>query len=381
MNRSKTQLSGILVGWGLLGWLACLAGPALQAAEMSGSGDVKLEPIVVGQPLRVEVQPTKFKLETPRREMHLVVSGFYAGDIVQDLTRAAKFTSTDPGVVKLEGAVALPVGNGRAEIKIDVGSHQLSVPVEVSGQQTPEQVSFNYGAQVALTKQGCNQGACHGSPSGKGGFRLSLRAYDAVLDTETLIRESFNRRTNLLEPERSLLLRKPLMEVAHGGGRRLSKSDPSYEVLHDWIAQGCLPDPADAPTCVKVDVYPRQRVLHRPAHTQQLLVLAHFSDGSVRDVTSQAAYSSSDEAVAMVDGAGMVVAGDRGEAAVLVRYLEQMSTSSLMFIKDIPGFRWPSPPENNFIDQALCSRSCGSCRLCPAKCAATRSSCDASIST
>ena len=101
----------------------------------------------------------------------------------------------------------------------------------------------------------------------------------------------------------------------------------------------------------QVEVYPKQRVYHRPAHTQQLVVLAHFSDGSVRDVTSLASYSSSDEAVATVDGAGMVVAGDRGEAAVLVRYLEQMSTSSLMFIKDIPGFRWPNPPENNFVDK------------------------------
>jgi hypothetical protein len=55
--------------------------------------------------------------------------------------------------------------------------------------------------------------------------------------------------------------------------------------------------------------------------------------------------------VATVDGAGLVVAGDRGEAAVLVRYLEQMSTSSLMFIKDIPNFKWPNPPENNFIDK------------------------------
>ena len=92
-------------------------------------------------------------------------------------------------------------------------------------------------------------------------------------------------------------------------------------------------------------------MLHRPAHTQQLVVLAHFSDGSVRDVTSQASYSSSDEAVATVDGAGLVIAGDRGEAAVLVRYLEKMETSSLMFIKDIPGFRWPNPPENNFVDR------------------------------
>ena len=118
------------------------------------------------------------------------------------------------------------------------------------------------------------------------------------------MREAFNRRTNLYEPENSLLLRKPLMEVAHGGGRRLKKTDAGYEVLRDWIAQGCQVDPADAPTCVKLEVYPRERILKRPAHTQQLVALAHFSDGSVRDVTSLAVFSSSDEAVATVDADG-----------------------------------------------------------------------------
>jgi hypothetical protein len=326
-------------------WLAL--GPAL---PVRASSDVKLEPIVVGRPQKIEVQPQAIELASPRREMHVVVSGLYAGGAVQDLTRVATITAADPGIVAVEHGVVRPLTNGQTQLNVEVGGHTLHIPVRVSGQQTADPVSFNYGALVALTKQGCNQGACHGSPSGKGGFRLSLRAYDPVLDTETLIREAFNRRTNMYEPENSLLLRKPLMEIAHGGGRRLSKNDASYQLLRDWIAEGCRPDAQGAPTCVKVDVYPRQRVLHRPAHTQQLLVLAHFSDGSVRDVTSMAAYSSSDEAVATVDSDGHVAAGDRGEAAILVRYLEKMETSSLTFLKDIPGFKWPNPPENNFVD-------------------------------
>jgi hypothetical protein len=348
-HRSNRRRAGSLV-LAAAAMAAMLAPAGLRASESSTSDDVVLEPIVVGTPERIDVQPPRFKLESARRHMHLVVSGFYAGGTVQDLTRVAEYSSNNPSVVKIQQGIAVPVANGRAEIEIRVGALKQVVPVEVSGQQVPERVSFNYGALVALTKQGCNSGACHGSPSGKGGFRLSLRAYDPVLDTETLVREAFNRRTNLYEPEASLLLRKPLMEVAHGGGRRLHKSDASYELLRDWIAEGCQNDLPEAPTCVKVDVYPRQRVLHRPAHTQQLLVLATFTDGSVRDVTSLAAFSSSDEAVATVDEKGFVVAQDRGEAAILVRYLEKMETSSMMFLKDIKGFRWPKPKENNFVD-------------------------------
>lgn len=333
---------------GLIGaMLLALVCPAISTADEENG----LEPIVVGNPERIEVQPTKFKLDTPRREMRLVVTGYYPGGIVQDLTRAAQFATSNAKVARIEEGIVLPTGNGQADIAVTVGGKSEKVSVEVANQEKPEQVSFNYGTLVALSKQGCNSGACHGSPSGKGGFRMSLRAYDPVLDTDTLIREAFNRRTNQYEPEQSLLLRKPLMEVAHGGGRRLKKTDPSYELLYDWIQQGCHSDPADAPTCVKVDVYPRQRILHRPAHTQQLLVLATFSDGSVRDITKVACYSSSDEAVATVDENGLVVGQDRGESAILVRYLEKMETSSMMFLKDIKGFKWTNPPENNFVDK------------------------------
>jgi hypothetical protein len=309
------------------------------------------EPIVVGTPERIEVYPPQVKLASTRARMQLIVTGYYADGGVQDLTRAAQFVSTGEQVAKLSEGAVLPVANGTADVLVQVANQEVKVPVEVVGQETPERVSFNYGALVALSKQGCNQGACHGSPSGKGGFRLSLRAYDPALDQVTLVREAFARRANPMDPENSLLLQKPLMQVAHGGGQRLRKSDPSYDVLRDWIAQGCQFDPADSPTCVKVDVYPRQRILHRPAHTQQIHVLAHFSDGSTRDITQLASYSSSDDAVASVDANGLVVGNDRGEAAILVRYLDKIETAYMMFLKDVPGFAWNDPPENNYVDK------------------------------
>ncbi|HEV3024531.1 MAG TPA: DUF1549 domain-containing protein [Pirellulales bacterium] len=324
---------------------------ALAAEGAAASAETALEPIVVGTPEKIEVYPPSFKLGSTRARMHVVVSGYYAGGAVQDLTRAAEFASTNEGVVKIVGGTAVPVANGQAEVVCRVAGQELKVPVEVAGQEAAERVSFNYGTLAALSKQGCNSGACHGSPSGKGGFRMSLRAYDPTVDMVTLVRESFNRRTNAFEPENSLLLKKPLMEVAHGGGRRIRKGDPSYAILRDWIAQGCQVDPPEAPTCVKVEVYPRQRILNRPAHTQQLHVLAHFSDGTVRDITDLAAFSSSDEAVATVDANGLVVGHDRGEAAILVRYLEKIETAYLMFLKEVPGFAWNNPPEQNYVDK------------------------------
>ncbi|HWB00742.1 MAG TPA: DUF1549 domain-containing protein, partial [Pirellulales bacterium] len=301
--------------------------------------------------VRLEVTPKQFKLDSPERHVHLIVTGHNQAGQTIDLSRDAKFASSNQRVIVVENGIALPRGNGKATVVVTAGDQHAEATIEVTHFERPEPVSFQYGTLVALTKQGCNQGACHGSPSGKGGFRLSLRAYDPVLDSDTLVRETFNRRVNPMEPETSLLLRKPLMELAHGGGRRLTKNSASYAILRDWIAEGCNGDPENAPRCVRLEVFPRKRALNRPAKTQQMLALAHFSDGSIRDVTELAQFSSSDEAVATVDEHGLVTSENRGESAILVRYLEIMETSYLTFLEEVEGFRWPNPPESNFVDK------------------------------
>ena len=311
-----------------------------------------LEPVQVGTPERIEVYPAEIKLSGPRQRMQLVVTGHYAGGVVQDLTRVAEFVSSDEAIVKIAEARVAPQGDGAAEIVVKVGGQQAKVAVAVSGQGQPEPVSFEYGTLAALSKQGCNAGACHGSPSGKGGFRLSLRAFDPTLDRLTLIREDFGRRTNPLDPAASLLLLKPLMKVPHGGGLKLHSTDPSYAILRDWIAEGCRLDPPEAPRCVSIQVYPPSgRILKRPAHTQQLSVLATFSDGSVRDITQLAVYTSSDTEVADVTVDGLVVGQDRGESAVVVRYMEFIESVFITFVRDIEGFAWTNPATNNYVDE------------------------------
>src|SRR5207247_4086283 len=46
----------------------------------------------------------------------------------------------------------------------------------------PVRVSFRHDVEAVLSKAGCNAGTCHGSPTGKNGFRLSLRGYDPEFD-------------------------------------------------------------------------------------------------------------------------------------------------------------------------------------------------------
>ncbi|MCA9145298.1 MAG: DUF1549 domain-containing protein [Planctomycetaceae bacterium] len=321
---------------------------------LTRADDFKLEPVQVGEPQRIEVFPPAIKLNGVREQMQIVVTGFYPDGSVQDLTRAAEFASSNAEVFNLKGSVAHPKADGSADLKVSVGGQEASVAVSVANQGAPQPVSFEYGTLAALSKQGCNAGACHGSPSGKGGFRLSLRAFDPELDKLTLIHEDFGRRTNSIEPAESLLLLKPLMKVPHGGGLKIHANDSAYEVIRDWISEGCNLDPPEQPRVVKLEVYPPSgRLLKRPAHTQQLAVLAHYADGSVRDVTELAVYSSSDEAVASITENGLVVGKDRGESAVIVRFMEFIESSFVTFVRDIEGFAWNNPPINNYIDEAV----------------------------
>src|SRR5438128_6836574 len=81
-------------------------------------------------------------------------------------------------------------------------------------------VSFRREIIPAITRAGCNAGTCHGTPSGKNGFALSLRGYDPALDYRALTHQAAGRRLDRLQPDASLLLLKATARIPHEGGRR-----------------------------------------------------------------------------------------------------------------------------------------------------------------
>src|SRR5258705_13153395 len=103
------------------------------------------------------------------------------------------------------------------------------VPSAVRASEPP--VSFRTDVIAALSRAGCNSGACHGSPQGKNGFRLSLRGQDPDLDFASLTKDQGGRRVNRVAPEDSLVLLKAGGRVPHGGGKLLGRNDPAFKVI------------------------------------------------------------------------------------------------------------------------------------------------------
>ena len=115
-------------------------------------------------------------------------------------------------------------------------------------------------------------------------------------------------------------------------------------------------DPSTLPALKKVEVLPHSRIQTAPARWQQLAVLAHFSDGSVRDVTRLTVFSSSDDAIARVDGNGLVEMRQPGEAAILCRYLDVIQCVRMTYLEPRPDFQWSNPPAHNDVDRHVFSK-------------------------
>ena len=306
-----------------------------------------------GKPV-LEVWPKEIPLFSKRARVQIVVTERWASGETIDLTRSARVESNDEAIVTVKNGMATPHGNGKAILNVSAAGQVALVPVVVSNFEKSDPIRFRYETLAVLTKQGCNAGSCHGSPKGKGGFSLSLFAYSPEIDEESLIRDGLGRRTNPQDPDASLMIRKPMLRIPHVGGKKLRRTDEAYRTLHQWILEGANGLATNEPTCVRIQVYPKaSRVLDlsREGRTaQQLSVLAHFDDGSVRDVTRIATYGTSHDEVATVGPSGLVTAHQAGLSAVTIRYLEHLESVYFTAVRPVDGFEWTPQPEANFVD-------------------------------
>ena len=307
----------------------------------------------VGHPVSLVVQPETIRLAGPRAMRQILVTGRYSDGSERDLTHFCDLQVEAPDLVKISrGGLLRPQRVGETALVIQAGERTARVPIVVTDFDKPQPVSFRHEFIAALNVAGCNAGACHGIPSGRGGFKLSLRGYDPAADFIELTNSAQGRRTNRFDAEASLILKKGLGQIPHAGGPRLlSVNTVPQEIVRAWLVDGVRDDSADLPAMTKIEVLPGSRVQIAPARWQQLAVLAHFADGSVRDVTRLTAFSSSDDSIAGVDANGLVEMKQTGEAAILCRYLSIIECARLTYLEPQPSFVWPNPPANNDVDR------------------------------
>lgn len=270
-----------------------------------------------------------------------------------DVTHEVQYTSTPAGILAVDNTgLVTPTADGRATITAQLaGGGQATVEATVEGFVDDPPLNFPNQIVPIFTKLGCNAGGCHGKASGQNGFRLSLLGFEPGEDYEHIVKEARGRRLFPAAPERSLLLLKPLNAVPHGGGQRLEHDAPEYRLLERWIAQG-MPFGRDSdPRVARIEVLPETAVMSRHG-AQQLAVLAHYSDGSIEDVTRRAQFDPNDAEMAEITPTGLVKTLDlTGDVAVMARYQGYVGVfrASVPFGASVENL----PPAKNFIDEAV----------------------------
>ncbi len=216
-------------------------------------------------------------------------------------------------------------------------------------------LSFRHDVLPVLSKAGCNSGGCHGALAGKGGFRLSLNAYDPATDHYNITRENRGRRIEFADPARSLFVIKPTAAVRHKGGKPLHEDSDAYKLLIEWIQQGAPGPSTDDTELNRIELSPALSQLNK-GDTQPLTVHAFFSDGTKRDVTRWARFTPTDATIAEVDEAtGLAKVIGYGEGAISVWYSGQIALARITspWPSVIPDEVFARTPKRNVIDKRV----------------------------
>ncbi|QDU62101.1 Bacterial Ig-like domain (group 2) [Planctomycetes bacterium Pan216] len=336
-----------------VGILVALAGAALFLSSATRA-DAPKPAATTSRPDGIALLPAQVRLHGPRASQQLIVERVGGGRYVGQIGEGVTITSSNPKIVTIKEGRAFPVGDGTATLTASAGSHQATATVVVEKSGAPYDWSFRNHVQSVLTKTGCNSGACHGAQAGKKGFKLSLRGYDSEGDFDVITRQARGRRVSRTDPGRSLLLTKATATMPHGGGPRIEPGSLEYDVVSDWIAGGCIPPTEDDAEIERIEFVPPAAIL-QPKDKQQLVVLAHFSDGHVEDVTGWSKYTTANGDVATIDDEGLLTVTGNGEGAISAWYLNKLAKAAITspYNNAIDDYVFENAIKRNFIDELV----------------------------
>ncbi|TVP96295.1 MAG: DUF1553 domain-containing protein [Planctomycetaceae bacterium] len=212
-------------------------------------------------------------------------------------------------------------------------------------------VHFDTEIIPVLTRAGCNAGACHGAAAGRGGFRLSLLGADPAADHESIVHQFEGRRVHPVDPELSLLLRKPTGGLDHGGDVVLREDGPGFERIMSWIRAG---SPRGAPrTLTAFEVMKEASIGDELPVEVPLRAVASFDGGPPEDVTRWTLWTSTDPSAVRVESDHVVKLSRPGQHVLIGRFLDRVV--AVRFSVPLPAepVDLTAEPRNGFIDDEV----------------------------
>ncbi len=336
----RTALSAVLLFAFFNAWLTS----EIAAAEFPGLGPK-------GDLVRIEFESagaTALVGQNARKQ--LLVTGIYSSGQKHDFSHDVTYSLDAPNVVRVDkDGLVIPLADGSATITATESSGK-SATIALTASHCAEELPVNFKNEIVpiFTKLGCNAGGCHGKADGQNGFKLSLLGFYPEEDYEYLVHEDRGRRVFPADPDYSLLLQKPANVLPHGGGQRMSPGSYEWELISRWIRQGMPYGAETDPVLERIEAVPAVREMNVRTR-QQLSVIAHYSDGSIRDVTRLASYDANYPEMAVSTSFGRITVEDvPGEVAMMVRFQGQVGVFRAIIPQGLPVPL--TPPEKTFID-------------------------------
>jgi hypothetical protein len=307
--------------------------------------------------VKISVVPPKVRLSGRGMGQRFRVFGYDRDGKVKDVTDSAQISKTGGGGgVRIDEKVheITASANGELQVTATVGGLKGAMNVTVQDVEKNPEWSFANEIVPIFTKKGCNTGGCHGSPSGRGGFRLSLFGYEPDYDYDMITKDKNGIRISKAQPATSLILQKPIMKVPHGGGPRFKEGDEFYTRILDWLKAGAPKQPEFDPRLSHIEIYPTEWTLDKPDQKQPIVVMAVRDDGTTQDVTQYARYTSNDDQVAEVDDDGVITSVKPGETSIMIRYLGGVGIVSMKVPRDpVPASAFANFKPVNNLDEAV----------------------------
>lgn len=310
-------------------WIVCIA---VLVWLLSVASSVSGQDLGSQGPVSLRILPENL-FASPRYPSELVVLAILADgtsvDVTEDPQLVLKVDA--PELARFQAGRLMADRAGRTQVTARYRSAmgELSATAQLSVLDD-HPVVFDREVISTLTRSGCNLGTCHGNLHGKGGLRLSLRGDDPGFDYYRLAVEFGQRRVDLFEPARSLLLLKATAQQPHQGGKRFSLDSPEYIAMKEWIEQGA-PLSRDS-VLESIEVFPAYQRLASSNRSIKIVVQARYADGSVRDVTRWSRLEPSLASGVEVLQDGRVLAEHAMDVSIGVTYLNGRTASRLVFL-------------------------------------------------
>ncbi|MCA9210875.1 MAG: DUF1549 domain-containing protein, partial [Planctomycetales bacterium] len=326
--------------------------PAVRFLSLILLSAVATELSAAGQITKLDIYPSDIVLQTNQGRQQFVVVATRDDGVTMDVSRLATVQLADPGLARLDGATLYSTADGETKLNVEYQGLQTAATVTVKDAAADRPISFHLDVMPIFMRSGCNTGSCHGAARGKDGFRLSLFGFDPQGDYLRTTREIGFRRINLAVPEASLLVEKSIGSVPHTGGKRFDKDSEYYAKMIEWLKAGAPNDQGTPPNVVKLDIFPPAAVIEGENSTQQFIARAHYSDGSIRDVTHLTTFLTSNDNSAPIDENGLVTAAARGEAFVMGRFETHTVGSQVLVLPKDLQYEAPAVA-GNYIDELI----------------------------